>query len=72
MSCQGKTKKGEQCKVRAKDGKEVCWRHDPEHTVKKKGSRKTKKQLNSQIKDLEEKIKYLDALIIGMKMMIIK
>ena len=31
MSCQGKIKKGEQCKVKAKDGKEVCWRHDPEY-----------------------------------------
>ena len=72
MTCQVKTKKGEQCKVKAKDGKEVCWIHDPEHVSKKRGKGKTKKQLNSQIKELEEKIKYLDALIIGMKMMVIK
>ena len=72
MSCQGKTKKGEQCKVKAKDGKEVCWIHDPEYVSRRRVKGKTKKQLNSQIKELEDKIKYLDAVIIGMKMMIIK
>ena len=71
MSCEGVTKKGDQCKVKVKEGEEFCWRHNPNYKPKK-SSRKTKKQWETEIIELKEKINYLNAMIDGMKMMIIK
>lgn len=28
--CQATTKKGDQCRACASEGKDVCWQHDPE------------------------------------------
>jgi hypothetical protein len=69
MSCKGSTKSGEKCKVKVKDEKEFCWRHDKGYVPKKRTTTVKKKELEARIFELTEEIKHLNSMIEGMRMM---
>jgi hypothetical protein len=69
MGCKGLTRMGESCRVKIKDGKEYCWRHDKNYVPKKRTTLSRRKELEVKIFELNEEIKHLNSMIEGMRMM---